>query len=211
VALQVQTTNTGRKHAYFARNRAALLRSAQAVLADRGAGATIEEFASAADVSISTIYKHFENRDALIQSAVVAGMDEWEAAMLDAMSSVSDPLELLVLPIRLFIKMPKTHPVLAKAAFNSPGAVTQVLPRLSAGFSQNLRGLVGAGVIELDNVDARISAMLGVIRAAFEVSVSGWPATEAQSREMLAVGLEIIGIPGSERDRLMYIPLPLAN
>lgn len=208
MSLHAQTANTGRKHAYFARNRAALLLSAQQVLAERGGEATIDDFAAAADMAVSTIYKHFESRDALIQAAVISAMDEWEAWMRGATASLTDPFEKLVLPLRLFIKMPKTHPVLAKVALNSPRAVSDVLPRLGAGFSANLSELVASGHLVVENLDARFAALSAIIRSAFEVSASGWPTSEGPAREMLAVGLELVGLNAAQVQHLMSVDLP---
>ncbi len=208
VVVQAQEANSGRKHAYFARNRAALLQSAQLVLSERGDEATIEDFATAANVAVSTIYKHFENRDALIQTAVITAMDEWETWMQGTIAGVSDPLERLVLPLRLFIKMPKTHPVLAKVALSSPRAVSAVLPRLGAGFEANLHELVSQGQLTMESVDTRFAALSAIIRSAFEVSVACWPASESQAREMLGVGLELVGLSDAQIKHLMSLELP---
>ena len=55
-----KSPETGRKAAYVARNRAALIKSAQAIFAELGGAATIEEVAAHAEVAVSTVYKHFE-------------------------------------------------------------------------------------------------------------------------------------------------------
>jgi AcrR family transcriptional regulator len=53
----------GRKAAYVARNREALLKSTQEVLAIKGEMVTIEDIAEHAEVAVSTIYKHFKDKD----------------------------------------------------------------------------------------------------------------------------------------------------
>ena len=55
----------GRQAAYSARNRARLIKDAQIVLAEIGPSATIEQIAAHAEVSPTTIYKYFENKDQL--------------------------------------------------------------------------------------------------------------------------------------------------
>ena len=56
----------GRQAAYSARNRAALIKHAQEVLAEVGPSATIEQLASHAQVSPTTIYKYFANKEVLL-------------------------------------------------------------------------------------------------------------------------------------------------
>ena len=128
--------------------------------------------------------------------------------MRGATASLTDPLEKLVLPLRLFIKMPKTHPVLAKVALNSPRAVSDVLPRLGAGFGANLSELVASGQLVVENLEARFAALSAIIRSAFEVSASGWPASEGPAREMLTVGLELVGLNAAQVQHLMSVELP---
>jgi AcrR family transcriptional regulator len=51
-----------------ARNRQRLLETAKAVFAKKGASASLEEIARAAQVGIGTLYRHFPARDALIEA-----------------------------------------------------------------------------------------------------------------------------------------------
>ena len=57
--VQVDQASGGRQAAYSARNRAALIKVAQEVLAEIGPSATIEQLAMHAQVSPTTIYKYF--------------------------------------------------------------------------------------------------------------------------------------------------------
>src|SRR5215211_8227405 len=48
------------------RNRARILRAAEEVFAEKGAGASTEEVAARAGVAIGTIFRHFPTKDALL-------------------------------------------------------------------------------------------------------------------------------------------------
>jgi AcrR family transcriptional regulator len=64
------TSNAGRKSAYVARNRRALLLATQRVLSTIGPEATIDEVAAQAQVAVSTIYQHFESKELLFSTAI---------------------------------------------------------------------------------------------------------------------------------------------
>ena len=59
------------------RNRQALIKSAQEVLADIGPEATVEQFVAHAGVSPTTIYNHFYNKETLFKEALAEAWREW--------------------------------------------------------------------------------------------------------------------------------------
>jgi AcrR family transcriptional regulator len=59
------------------RNRAALIRSAQRVLAEIGPDATVEQFVAHAEVSPTTIYNHFGSKEAMFSQALAQIFREW--------------------------------------------------------------------------------------------------------------------------------------
>lgn len=67
----------GRQAAYTARNRAALIKAGQRVLAEIGPQATIEQLVEFAEVSPTTIYKYFENKEALFAEAFNQCWESW--------------------------------------------------------------------------------------------------------------------------------------
>lgn len=64
------TTPTRQKRADAQRNYAALLTAADAVFAEQGAEASLEEVAKRAKVGIGTLYRHFPTRRALILATI---------------------------------------------------------------------------------------------------------------------------------------------
>ena len=91
------------------RNRAALIRSAQQVLAKIGPDATVEQFVAHAQVSPTTIYNHFGSKDALFAQALAQLWREW----LDWAHSDGPPdgsLEEMVDVCRKLFRAGETHP-----------------------------------------------------------------------------------------------------
>ena len=81
-----------RQAAYSARNRASLIKHAQEVLAEVGPSATIEQLSAHAQVSPTTIYKYFANKEALFSEAFSQLWEEW-VLWSNETRSPGEPLE----------------------------------------------------------------------------------------------------------------------
>jgi AcrR family transcriptional regulator len=69
-----------------ARNRARLLAAAKRVFAERGLDATMDEVARRAGVGVGTAYRRFRNRDDLIAALFEERLDEFMAALDEALA-----------------------------------------------------------------------------------------------------------------------------
>ncbi len=198
----------GRKAAYFARNRVALLKAGQAVLAEHGPDATIDQFADQAQMSISTIYKHFENKDALVEAALVTAMSNWEEWMAGVMADVTDPLEQLVTPIRLFLRMRTTHPRYAQLISRNLVAATSHVPALSVGFQEHVKALLKAGVLKFDNPELRIRNVSAAILSALQVQLFDPKSKDATADLTVEIALGMFGLTPAKAHKIMSAPLP---
>ena len=199
----------GRKAAYFARNRVSLLKSTQAVLAEHGSESTIEQIADQAQISVSTIYKHFENREALVEAALVDAMSGWESWMLQTMASVSDPLEQLITPIRLFLRMRTTHPRYAQLISQNLVAASNHSPILTSTLQTHVKELVKAGVIKVDSPDVRLRNLSAVIFGTLQVQLLDPKSKDANADLAVEIALGMMGITPAKARKLMSAPLPI--
>lgn len=198
----------GRKAAYFARNRIALLKAAQAVLAEHGPDATIDQFADEAQISISTIYKHFDNKDALVEAALVTAMTNWEEWMAGVMAEVADPLEQLVTPIRLFLRMRTTHPRYAQLVARNLVAVSTHTPALTMGIQAHVKQLLKAGVLKIDNPELRLRNLNAVIFSAMQAQLVDARSKDAAADIAVEIGLGMLGLTPAKAHKIMSTPLP---
>ncbi len=196
----------GRKSAYAARNRNALIEAAQQILAEIGPALTIEDVAIRADMAVSTVYKHFVNREQLVNVALIAGMSDWESWAQQFSSETQDPLQSLVIPMRLFIKMNRTHPNYAQMAINSDRALANLLPVLSEGLAKHIRSLDASGTLAVPNIDASLANLSACLLAAFKVAVLDNDETLAQNQ--LRSALSLVGINAETAEKLMAAPMP---
>lgn len=198
---------TGRKAAYVARNRVALIKAAQHVLAEIGPDASIEEFAEAAQISVSTIYKHFENKDALIDAAFVEAFSDWEAWADEALGKIKDPLEELVVPMRLFLRLKRTHPLYAGMSARNFPNLGKYLGANTENLQMHVRELHAAKVITCENIPIRIRSISASLVAALGDQLFNPAAKESDGDMAIEVILDLLSIPSPKAKKLAHSPL----
>ena len=108
----------GRQAAYTSRNRAALIKAAQEILAEIGPTATIEQISAHSQVSPTTIYKYFENKDVLFLEAIGQIWLGW-LMWANELKAPGDRLERTLDSGRKIFWARKTHPQFANILHNT--------------------------------------------------------------------------------------------
>lgn len=118
MAAEKQAVPVNRQSAYIARNRASLIESTQDVLAEFGLNATIDQLAASAQVSPTTIYKYFENKEALLSEAL---SEAWIEFMLWAHGDEipGSSFQGLINVFRKLFRAKQTHPHFARILKNT--------------------------------------------------------------------------------------------
>ena len=107
------------------RNRLALIKAAQDVLAEIGPEATVEQFVAHAQVSPTTIYNHFYNKEALFKEALAEAWREWIDWAHGGVAA-DESLDVAVDVCRRLFRVGKTHPEFARLiskALVNPGFI----------------------------------------------------------------------------------------
>lgn len=111
------------------RNRLALIKSAQEVLAEIGPDATVEQFVAHAGVSPTTIYNHFYNKEALFKEALAHAWQEWIDWAHGGIPA-DESFETMIDVCRKLFRVAKTHPefsrLISKSLVN-PGFVIEAV------------------------------------------------------------------------------------
>ena len=99
-----------------------LLDSALALLAEAGdpEDVSIRAVAKAAGVSPTAAYRHFADRDDLLESACARCFEVFSALLLDAIDGVDDPFEQLLLAGRAYLAYAEEDPGLYRVLFSNP-------------------------------------------------------------------------------------------
>ena len=210
-AKKAVTPELGRKAAYVMRNRAALLRSTQEVLAVKGQAATIEDIAEHAQIAVSTVYKHFKDKDALISATILNAFVEWESWAESLALQSQDPLEQFVIPMRLFVRLNKTHPHHAQTLVNYFAVVARIVPQLQLKLIAHVTALNKAKLLNLDNPSAAAKHFHAVITFAVVDQVTNPKATEKDADESVRAALRVLGITDELAIKLTHSSLPTVS
>ena len=197
----------GRKAAYFARNRAALILATQNLLGDKGWNATIEEVAANAGVSVSTIYQHFDTKDELFRSCFFEAWTAFETWALESSASIEDPLERLVSPMRLMFRGATIHPTLAKMLVRNQAEITLLVPIFTKSLGNAMLALVKAKVLDVDHADVRITNLKAVLMQTFVIQLENPKSSPNDSDFALSLALPMIGIPAAKAKAITTCPL----
>ena len=198
----------GRKSAYVARNRASLLRSTQELLAEVGPEASIDQFAEAAEIAVSTIYKHFENKEALVAAAFVEAFHDWEEWADQILPETKDPMENLIMPMRLFLRLKKTHPLYAAMSARNVANLPKYFHGTEEGMIEHIGELMKAKIIDIDSPAIRIRSISACLLAGLTDQLLNPSAKESDADATVAVTLSILGISPAKAKKLAHGPMP---
>lgn len=201
------TSNPGRKGAYMVRARARYLRAAEEVIATTGTDATIEQFALHADVAIATLYKHFGSKEGLIKAAMLDAKQKWETWQFDVLSPLTDPLEQLVLGLRLALRVGTTHPTLAVVMLRGRAAGYFDPMEMGASFIESARALADAGVISGDDLELRCQSVVSAVAAEGARQIVS-DADPAEGDKVVELVLPLLGLTPAKAKALAYSALP---
>ena len=197
-----KTPQTGRKSAYVARNRAAILNASLTVFARDGIDATMDEISAEAQVAMSTVYKHFKDKRDLITATTSLAFEEWESWVAKQIAEVSDPLEQLVMPMRLFLRAKATHPEYAQLVAKNFGVVSQILPELTGAFTAQVNALNKAKVLTVENTPMAIHNLLSVVVIQLVNQTLNPKATAAEGDLAIRIALSMLGISEGKAKKL---------
>jgi len=197
----------GRKDAYMLRARARYLRAAEEVIATSGPNTTIEQFALHADVAVATLYKHFGSKEGLIKAAMMDAVEKWESWRTEVLSHISDPLEQLVLGLRLAHRMGTTHPTLVVVVGRGRDAGYFDPAEVGAPFIAAARALAAAGVISGDHLELRCQSVVSAVAAEGARQVAVGPNPE-EGDQVVEIVLPLLGITPAKAKLLAHSTLP---
>jgi AcrR family transcriptional regulator len=202
------TPEAGRKSAYVARNRATIINAALEVLAENGLHATMDQVAEASGMAMSTVYKHFKDKDELVATVLLEKFMEWEAWVTEKNALNADPLEQLVFPMRMFVRIPQTHTSQAKVFVSHFGVIASITPMLEAQLIAHVKDLTKAKMLTAVDPKAAAKNLQAIIAFAVVNQVINSKFSVADADMAIQAGLSMLGISDAKAKKLTEAKLP---
>jgi AcrR family transcriptional regulator len=198
-----------RQAAYTARNRAALIKAGQEVLAEIGPGATIEQLSAHAQVSPTTIYKYFATKEQLFSEAISEMYQSWLIWAYNG-EPLGGNLETTLDAGRKLFWVKQSHPLFAKILHNTLRDPSFVIASVKIGAEAVFRNYANQGFLEKEDFDKRFilwsycyAGILTSVHLTEDISP-----TEAE--KALGIALSIWGISETKAKKLISRPLVFA-
>ena len=196
-----------RQAAYSARNRARLVKDAQEVLAEIGPTATIEQIASHAEVSPTTIYKYFEHKDNLFVEALSTAWMEF-LIWANEQKAPGDRLERTLDSGRKLFWAQQTHPLFAEMLHNCLTTMPDFLMQADKGEGKQVFSeLAASGEIKQEDFEQRFimwsEIYSGLLKSVFVTE----ELTPSEAEVALGIGLSVWGVSEAKAKKLISRPL----
>jgi AcrR family transcriptional regulator len=207
---KVQPAPGGRQAAYSARNRAALIKVAQEVLAEIGPTATIEQLAAHAQVSPTTIYKYFVNKDVLFMEALVEIWGGW-LMWANELKAPGDRLERTLDSGRKLFWARQTHPHFADILHNTLAEDPNIMVKSDQGVGKIVFGeLAASGVLKNDDFEERFILWTNIYAGILSAVFVSEELTPEEANVAFGIGLSVWGISEAKAKKLISRPLEFA-
>ncbi len=191
------------------RTRAALIRAAQAVIAEGRVNVPVLEITQAADVGMGSFYNHFESKEQLFEAAVAEVLDSHGALLDHLTSSISDPAETFAcsfrLTGRLFRRRPQESQILLAHGMALLSSDLGLAPRAL----RDIEAAVAAGRFTVDDPELALSVAGGALLGLGNLLRNQPDRDDAAAADTVTEDvLRLFGLPADEAREICLRPLP---
>jgi len=195
-----------RQAAYSARNRAALIKHAQEVLAEIGSSATIEQLSAHAQVSPTTIYKYFNNKEVLFAEALNQLWEEW-LKWSGQTRSPGEPLENVLDAGRKLFRIKQHDPILAQVLHNVVKDPQFAMGALQGEGDKVFTTLATMGAIKSEDLEARLILWKNIFTGICVSLYGNEEISPGEADVALGIGLSVWGISEAKAKKIISRPL----
>jgi AcrR family transcriptional regulator len=193
---------TRKPRADAARNRERILAVAKEAFTRDGADASLDDIARRAEVGSGTLYRHFPNRDALIE-AVYRSEVEKLAAAERRFAATMPPLEALRAWMMLFIDHVSEKrliiPAMETVAGGSMRLIEGARSLIHTAFTACVKRAIASGDLRAEtDPDDFVRALVGVFHT---TTLPGWEASARRIVDILVAGSRPVAEQSSARSR----------
>ena len=135
-------------------------------------------------------------------------MNEWESWAIGLVSGITDPIERLLFPIRLQVKLPETHPTFAKMVVADIPLFLAAAREALPGFGENILKLQRSKVIKSVDTKVRVQNVSMLLTMILLGRCSTPPLLEKEALHRIRIALEMLGLTTDQIKHAWNAPLP---
>jgi AcrR family transcriptional regulator len=172
-----------------ARNRERILATARDAFTRLGVEVSLDDVAKQAGIGPGTLYRHFPNRDALVEAVYRSELEKLATAEVE-LSRTQPPVEALRAWMKMFVDYIETKQLIAPALNNIVGGPSRIYDQTGVVVVAAINGLVERAVAtgnirpDLDPIDL-LRALVGISNVA---SAPNWSESAKRLVDILILG-----------------------
>jgi len=192
-----------------ARTRAALIRAAQALLAEGKTAVPILEITQAADVGMGSFYNHFETKEQLYQAAVEDALDVHGALLDELTTGLDDPAQVFAQSFRLTGRLHRRHPELSKVLLHHGLELATSDSGLAPRARRDIEAAVRAGRFTVGDAELAMITVAGAALGLGHLLHRQPERDDAETTDRVTEDLlRMFGVPRRRAQRICSLPLP---
>jgi len=199
---------TSRQDKRKSRTRSALIQAATELALKDGTNVSIQAITEAADVGFGSFYNHFSSKEELFTAVAHQALAGWETDVRERLNSEADLMQHLANYLRLYVRMNKTHPDLARILNRTAPEMTEYPFEYSTQFQLGLEALAATGQLAIPNVSLCVLAIRSALKQVLAIREKSSKFTDLEADQMVEMMLVMMSVPDKEIKRVMSGQLP---
>ena len=145
------------------RTRTALIRAAQALIAQGRLNVPVLEITQLADVGMGSFYNHFDSKEQLFEAAVADVLDSYGALLDELTAQMEDPAEIFAASFRLTGRFFRRRPDESRILLTNWGALMTSDRGLAPRALRDINAAVAAGRFHLADPELALATSAGIL------------------------------------------------
>ncbi|MEV6825973.1 TetR/AcrR family transcriptional regulator [Amycolatopsis sp. NPDC051102] len=192
-----------------ARTRAALVRAAQALIAEGKTAVPVLEITQAADVGLGSFYNHFETKEQLYQAAVEDALDVHGSLLDELTTDADDPALVFAQSFRLTGRLHRKHPELSKVLLHHGLELATSDSGLAPRARRDIEAAVRAGRFTVEDPELAMITVAGAALGLGHLLHRRPERDDAETTDRVTEDLlRMLGLPAAEAHEICGRPLP---
>ncbi|MEU1554877.1 TetR/AcrR family transcriptional regulator [Streptomyces scabiei] len=192
-----------------ARTRAALIRAAQALIAEGKTAVPVLEITQAADVGMGTFYNHFETKEQLYQAAVENALDTFGVLLDELTTGLDDPAQVFAQGFRLTGRLHRRHPELSKVLLHYGLELATSEIGLAPRARRDIEAAVRAGRFTVGDTELAMVTVAGAVLGLAHLLHHQPERDDAAATDRVTEDLlRMLGLTAAEAHEICSRPLP---